>query len=68
LSGEYTGRRYLMRLATTNPVSRIGTARITSGKNKATTAAVFSTPWMAMQASNRPSRFDPASPMKIEAG
>jgi hypothetical protein len=32
-------------LATTKLVSRIGTARIASGKNSATTAFVFSAPW-----------------------
>ena len=67
-SAEYTGRRYLIRFATTNVASSAGTARITSGKKSATTAAVFSTPWIATQASSSPSRFEPASPMKIEAG
>ena len=67
-SAEYTGRRYLIRFATTNVASSAGTARISSGKNSATTAAVFRTPWIATQASSSPSRFDPASPMKIEAG
>ena len=67
-SAEYTGRRYLIRLATTKVASSAGTARITSGKNSATTAAVFSTPWIATHASSSPSRFEPESPMKIEAG
>jgi hypothetical protein len=34
----------LIRFATTNVASAAGTARITSGKNSATTAAVLSTP------------------------
>src|SRR3954462_8467667 len=46
----------------------IGTASTVSGKNNATIAAVLIVPWIATHASSRPSRFDPASPMKIEAG
>src|SRR3954463_2621634 len=53
---------------TTKAPSMIGTASTVSGKNRATIAAVLIVPWIATHASNRPSRFDPASPMKIEAG
>jgi hypothetical protein len=67
-SAEYTGLRYLIRFATTNVASSAGTARIRSGKNSATTAAVLRMPWIATHASSSPSRFDPASPMKIDAG
>ena len=43
-SARYTGRRYFTRLATTKPVSRNGTARITSGPMSAIRALVFSEP------------------------
>src|SRR3954468_1459964 len=46
----------------------IGTGSTVNGKNHATIAAVFSVPCTATHASRRPSRFEPASPMKIEAG
>ena len=38
-------RRYLSRFSTTNDVSRIGTARTSSGPTSAIVAAVFSTPF-----------------------
>ena len=68
LSAWYTGWPYLMRFAITKLESRIGTARITSGKTSATTAFVFNAPCTAIAASMYPSRFDPESPRKIEAG
>src|SRR4051795_4241642 len=52
----------------TNAPSTIGTASTVSGKNNATIAAVLIVPWIATQASSSPSRLEPASPMKIEAG
>src|SRR4051812_37194748 len=46
----------------------IGTASTVNGKNNATIAAVFRVPRTTTHASNNPRRFDPESPMKIEAG
>jgi len=43
-SAFHGARRYLIRFATTKLVSRNGTARITSGATRATTAFVFSEP------------------------
>ena len=57
-----------MRLSTTNVVSRNGTARTTSGKSRASTACVLTAPSTAMQPSSSPSRFEPQSPMKTDAG
>ena len=57
-----------MRLATTKPVSRNGTARITSGTTRAIRALVFSEPSTITPPSSSPSRFEPESPMKTEAG
>ena len=68
LSGAVIGCRYLSRRATTKPVSRIGTASTSSGKNRATVAAVFSRPSTETAASEKPSSIDPESPMKIRAG
>src|SRR2546423_13063787 len=62
------GRPYLIRFAITKLESRIGTARITSGKARAINAFVFRAPWTATTPSRYPSRFDPESPRKIEAG
>src|SRR4051795_3977979 len=62
------GCRYLIRFAMTKPESRMGTARTQSGKNRATTAFVFSDPRTVTAASRYPNRFDPVSPMKLEAG
>src|SRR3954452_8986507 len=67
-SPRYTGRRYLIRLATTKPVSRNGTARMTRGTTSAIRALVFSEPSTTTAPSSRPSRFEPESPMKTEAG
>ena len=66
--GSVSGRPYFRRLAITNDVSRIGTASTSSGKTRATVAAVFSAPWMATVARMKPSRCEPESPMKIRAG
>ena len=66
--GAVIGWRYLSRRATTNPVSRIGTASTSSGKNRATVAAVFSSPSTETAASTNPSSIAPESPMKIRAG
>ena len=63
-----SARRYLMRLATTKPVSRNGTARTTSGPTSAIKAFVFSVPSMITAPSSSPSRLDPQSPMNTDAG
>ncbi len=68
LSGAVIGIRYLSRRATTKPVSRIGTASTSSGKNRATVAAVFSSPSTETAASEKPSSIAPESPMKMRAG
>ena len=68
MSGAVIGIRYLSRRATTKPVSRIGTARTSSGKKRATVAAVFSRPSTETAASEKPSSIAPESPMKIRAG
>jgi hypothetical protein len=44
VSATHGARRYFNRLATTKLVSRNGTARITNGTSRATTALVFSEP------------------------
>ena len=67
-SAVYSGCRYLSRLAKTNDVSTIGIASTTSGKNRATVAAVFRRPWIDTAASTNPSNIAPESPMKIRAG
>ena len=67
-SASNTGRPYLSRLATTNEVSRIGTASTSSGKSSVATAAVLSRPWTDSVPSVNPSSIAPESPMKIRAG
>ena len=62
------GARYLIRFAITKPVSRNGTASTTSGTISATRAFVFSEPSTMIAPSSSPSRFDPQSPMKTDAG
>jgi len=49
-------------------VSRNGTASRISGSTKETTAAVFTAASTVITPINRPSRFAPQSPMKLEAG
>ena len=58
----------LSRRATTNDVSRIGTASTSSGRKRTTVDAVFSRPWTETAASRNPSTSAPESPMKIRAG
>ena len=53
---------------TTKPVSRNGTASTTSGTTSAIRALVFSEPSMITAPSSRPSRLEPQSPMKTDAG
>src|SRR4051812_14948664 len=68
LWGEVIGIRYFKRFAITNPVSMIGTASTSKGKNRATVAAVFRRPSTETAASEKPSSIAPESPMKILAG
>ena len=68
VSAAWIGRRYFIRLRTTNVVSRNGTARITSGAIRPTRAEVLTEPMIATLPSSRPSRLDPLSPMKTRAG
>ena len=58
----------MRRWATTNDVSRIGTASTSSGKNRVTIEAVLSRPCNGIVARTKPSRRAPESPMKIRAG
>ena len=67
-SASYSGCPYLSRFASTNDVSTIGIASTSSGKNRATVAAVFKRPWIETVASTKPSSIAPESPMKIRAG
>jgi hypothetical protein len=54
--------------ATTNDVSRIGTASTSSGSSSTTVDAVFSSPCTDTAPSRKPSASAPESPMKIRAG
>lgn len=49
-------------------VSRKGTASRISGSTKLTTAEVFTEPSTMTQPMRSPSRFEPQSPMKLDAG
>lgn len=62
------GFLYFSRLSTTKVVSRNGTANRISGSTKLTTAGVLTEPSTITQPINRPSRFEPQSPMKLDAG
>jgi len=59
---------YFSRLSTTNVVSRNGTARRINGSTNETTASVFTAASTVITPINRPSRFAPQSPMKLDAG
>ena len=60
--------RCFSRRATTNDVSRIGTASTSSGSSSTTVDAVFSRPWIETAARMNPRQSAPESPMKIRAG
>lgn len=68
LSERYSGCLYFRRLSSTKVVSRKGTASRIRGSTKETTTGVLTAASTAMTPISRPSRFAPASPMKLEAG
>ncbi len=68
LSGRYIGCLYFSRLSTTKVVSMNGTAKRIRGSTNDTTAAVLTAASTAVTPISRPSRFAPASPMKLDAG
>jgi len=59
---------YFNRLSTTKVVSRKGIASRIRGSTKDTTAVVLTAASTVITPINKPSRFAPQSPMKLDAG